>query len=107
MVECGVYTYPSGDCSFTDTNRPEQPILLHTQQGSPYCVLYSLWYLCGDSLVPMLVCPRPLRMFFTCAGSARARGLRYSTNDSPPLYRRYKAKYTIPLGVGTTFTTSG
>lgn len=92
----------------TETIRPEQPILLHTQQGSCYCVLYSLWYLCGDSLVPMLVCPCPLRMFGTCAGSARAHALRYNhddTQDSLVLYRRYKAKYTIPLGVGATFTT--
>ena len=106
MVECGECTYPYGFiwcCVLTDT-RPEQPILLHTQQGGCYCVLYSLWYLRGDSLVPMLVCLRPLRIF----GTARARALPQThddTQDSPLLYRRYKAKYTIPLGVGATFTT--
>jgi hypothetical protein len=57
----------------------------------------------------MLVCPQPI--FHSCPLS-QARQLctlpvyTYAdTQDSLPFYRRYKAKYTIPLGVGATLTT--
>jgi hypothetical protein len=70
---------------FTDTNRSAKPILLHTQQGSCYCILCSLWYLCGGSLVPVLVCPR---LLMPCAKPTMIRkSHHYSTGGIRPNIR--------------------